>query len=58
MPSEVGLNYLSILKLQQCSHYTLGIDIYFHIRLYWAFDYFTMLGLKYYNILLCFIDVC
>ena len=42
----VGWNYLSIPKLQRCSYWILGIDKKFHLTLYWACDYLSMLGLK------------
>ena len=35
-----------IRKLQRCSHWSLGVDKQFHPKLYWAWDYLSMLGLK------------
>ena len=42
----MGWNYLSIPKLQRSHHCNLGMDAYFHAKLYWAHDYLSMVGLK------------
>ena len=39
-------NYLYIPKLQQRNRWILGIDKQFHLTLYQACDYLSMLGLK------------
>ena len=40
----MGLNYLSIPKLQRCNRWSLGMDKLFHPTPYWACDY--LLGSK------------
>ena len=42
----MGWNYLSIPKLQRCNRWSLGMDTQFHLTLYWACDYLSILGLK------------
>ena len=42
----MGWNFLSILKLQRCNHWSLGMEKQFHPWLYIACDYLPMLGLK------------
>ena len=39
-------NNLSIPKLQRCNRWSLGMDKYFHLMLYWSCDYLSMLGLN------------
>ena len=43
----MGWNYLSIPKLQRCNRWSLGTDKKFHLTLYQACDYLSMLGLKF-----------
>ena len=43
---SVGWNYLPIPKRQQCNHWSLGMDKRFHLTLYWACDYLSMLGFR------------
>ena len=58
------LAYFSIPKLQRCNRWSLGMDKWFHCRLYWACYYLSMLQLKlipvnksspwnYYSLALC-----
>ena len=45
----MGWNYLSISsipKLQQCSHWSLGMDKRFVLTFYWTCEYLSMLRLK------------
>ena len=42
----MGLNYLSIPKLQRCNRWSLGMDKKFHPIVYNECDYLSMLGLK------------
>ena len=42
----MGWNYLSIPKLQRCNRWILGMDKQFHLTLYQACNYLSMLGLK------------
>ena len=42
----MGWNYLSILKLQRCNRWSLGMDKSFHPTVYWACNYLSMLRLK------------
>ena len=42
----MGWNYLSIPKLQRCNRWSLGMDMQFHLTLYQACNYLSMLGLK------------
>ena len=42
----MGWNYLSIPKLQRCNRWSLGMDEQFHLRLNWACNYLSMMGLK------------
>ena len=42
----MGLNYLSIPKLQRCNRWSLGMDKLFQATLYQACNYLSMLGLK------------
>ena len=42
----MGWNYLSIPKLQRCNRWSLGMDKKFHLTLYQACNYLSMLGLK------------
>ena len=43
-------NYLSIPKLQRCSRWSLGMDKLFHLTLYWACGYLSMLGSNIINV--------
>ena len=42
----MGWNYFSILKLQQCNRWSLGMDKLFHTTFYQSCHYLSMLGLK------------
>ena len=43
---SVGWNYLSIPKLQRYNGWSLGMDTEFHLTLYRACDYLSMLRFK------------
>ena len=45
MSCNVGWNYLSITKLQQCNRWSLGMDKLFHPTVYNGCNYLSMLGL-------------
>ena len=40
-------NLLPIPKLQWCSHWSLGIGMYFHPTIYWACDHLSVRGLEF-----------
>ena len=42
----MGWNYYSIPNLQRYNRWSLGIDKQFHLTLYWACYYLSMMGLK------------
>ena len=42
----MGMNYLSLPKLQRLHRWSLGLDKWFHPTLYKPCDYLSMLGLK------------
>ena len=47
---SVGLNYLSIPKLERLRRWSLGMNKYFHPTFYNGCDYFPMLELKLNNV--------
>ena len=42
----MGWNYLSIPKLERLHRWSLGMDKWFYPTLFWACNYFSLLGLK------------
>ena len=48
----MGWSYLFMPKLQQCGRWSLEMNKLFHSTLSWACDYLSMLGLKFYSMLI------
>ena len=43
---NVGWSYIFIPKPQRCNRWSLGMDKWFHPKLYWVCDYLSTLGLQ------------
>ena len=46
----MGWHYFYVPKHQCCSRWSLRMDKWFHLILYWAYDYLTMLGFKFIHV--------